>query len=553
VLKIESYEPEYAALLEQRLNLPHLVARILAIRGITTVEEAERFLRPRLEHLSDPFLLPDMEEAVSAVLDAVASGKTIGIFGDYDADGVTSTALLANFLEKVGGRVEVYLPGRDEGYGLNANAVRELHGRGAGLLVCVDCGSSNLIELEVAGQLGMGCVVIDHHEVPDPRPYPIALVNPKRKDARFPTRELAACGVTFFFLLALRRRMHERGLLERPVNLKRELDLVAIGTIGDMVPLTGDNRILVRFGIEQMQRQPRIWLKSFLKQNLLFQQRVDGYALSFIIIPRINAAGRVSHPALALDFLRETEEEASSRLLGELNKANRQRQGLEEAIIQEAQEKIKVEGLSARCSLVLSKEDWPIGVIGIAAQKLAESYGKPCIIFTRVDGIWKGSARGVPGLDLHGTVGTVASLLLKFGGHKHACGLSLPEENLACFPGAFEDAVKRCVLEPERTITVDAEIEFEDLTQEVVEHIDLLAPFGLGNPRPSFLLTPSTVSVNRRFVKLTDRQNRIWHGNSFGRGPAPSGPGLKVIACPTMRDDMGERFIHFQVREFIAG
>lgn len=552
MLKVESYEPDCVALLERRLNLPHLVARILAIRGVNTAEEAERFLRPRLEHLSDPFLLPDIEPAVDAVLDAIVSGRKIGLFGDYDADGVTSTALMVNFFDNIGVRAEVYLPGRVEGYGLNRGAVQALHEKGVDLLVCLDCGSSNIAELEMAGQLGMVTVVIDHHEVPDPRPHPRALVNPKRKGARFPTRELAACGVTFFFLLALRRTMHKRGLLEQPINLKRELDLVTVGTVGDMVPLTGDNRVLVKFGIEQMQRQPKVWLRSFLKQNLLFRQRLDGYALSFVIIPRINAAGRVSHPVTALAFLTENEEEASGRLLDELNKANKQRQGLEEAIIQEAQEKIEGEGLSERCSLVLSKEDWPIGVIGIAAQKLAESYGKPCIIFTRVEGMWKGSARGVPGLDLHGTIGSVSSLLLKFGGHRHACGLSLPEENLACFPVAFEDAVRRCLLETERAIYVDAKVEFEEVTQELVEQIELLAPFGFGNPRPSFLLAPSAISVNNGFVKLTDRQNRIWHGNSFKRGPIPEGPDLKVIACPTLREEQGEKFIHFQVREFVT-
>ena len=255
---------------------------------------------------------------------------------------------------------------------------------------------------------------------------------------------------------------------------------------------------------------------------------------------------------MAFDFLKETDQDASNRLLGELNKVNRQRQGLEEAIIREAQDKIEGECLSERCSLVLYKEDWPIGVIGIAAQKLAESYGKPCIIFTRVDGIWKGSARGVPGLDLHGTVSTVSSLLLKFGGHKHACGLSLLDENLARFPGAFEDAVRRCLIETERTVTVDALVEFEELTQELVEHIDLLAPFGFGNPRPSFLFAPSAVSVNKGFVKLTDRQNRTWHGNSFRKGPMPDGPGLMIIACPTMREDLGEKFIHLQVRDFVT-
>lgn len=552
MLRVEPFEAGSASLLEERLHLPHLVARVLAIRGINTVEEAERFLFPSLDHLSDPFLLPDIEPAIDAVIEAVRTGTKIGVFGDYDADGVTSTTLMINFLEKLGVVPEVYLPAREEGYGLNEGAVRKLHERGVQLLVCLDCGSSNVAELEVASSLGMEAVVIDHHEVPDERPYPRALVNPKRKDARFPTRELAACGVTFFFLLALRRSLHNRGFLQQPINLKREMDLAALGTVGDMVPLLGDNRVLVKFGMEQMRKSPRAWLRSFQKQGLLFQQRVDGYALSFIIIPRINAAGRVSHPNAAFDFLRATNQEASLRLLDELNRLNRQRQGQEETIIQEAREKIASGGLAECASLVLSKEDWPIGVIGIAAQKLAESHGKPCIIFTKVDGVWKGSARGVAGLDLHGTVGTVSSLLIRYGGHRHACGLSLAEENLERFPGAFEDAVKRCLVEAERDVTVDAVVDFDELTQELVEQIDLLAPFGFGNPRPSFLFAPASVTMNRRFVKLMDGRNRTWHGSASKPGPIPEGQDIKVIACPTMKEDLGEKFIHLQVREFVT-
>jgi single-stranded-DNA-specific exonuclease len=552
VLKLESYEKEAVRLLEERLNLPNLIARVLAIRGIETVHDAERFLYPSLDHLSDPFLLPDIGPAVSAVMEALASGRKIGLFGDYDADGITATALMAGFLERLGAALEVYLPGREEGYGLNSSAVRVLREKGVDLLICLDCGSSNVAELELARQLGMEAVVIDHHEVGDPHPPSRALVNPKRRDSVFPTRDLAACGVTFFFLLALRRTLHERGLLRHPINLKRELDLVTIGTVGDMVPLTGDNRILVKFGMRVMQGQPKPWLRSILKQNLLFQQRLDSYALSFVIVPRINAAGRVSHPMCALQFLLATEEKESGRLLAELNKANRERQEIEEAIIREAQEKIAGEGLADRRSLVLSKEDWPIGVIGIAAQKLAEAYGKPCIILTRVDGTWKGSARGVPGLDLHGTVGSVSSLLIRFGGHRHACGLSLAEENMDLFPQAFEEAVRRCLPETERSVVVDAIVEFDELTADVVEYIELLAPFGLGNPRPSFLLAPSSVSVNNRFVKLIDRQNRTWHGNLYRKMEMPDSPGFKVVACPTLREDLGEKFIHLQVTEFLA-
>ncbi len=302
----------------------------------------------------------------------------------------------------------------------------------------------------------MEVVVIDHHETADPLPAAAALVNPKRKDAVFPTRELAACGVAFFFLIALRRAMDAGGLLAAPVNLKRQLDLVALGTVADMVPLTGDNRVLVKFGMEMMQKQPRAWLKSFFRQNMIYRQRLDDYALSFIIIPRINAAGRVSDPKAALEFLIASGEEECDRLLSGLNTANRTRQDMEEAVIGEAMAMMEADGTADRLSLVLFKEDWPIGVIGIAAQKLAEGCGKPCIIFTRVDGTWKGSAQGVAGLDLYGTVSTLSGLLLKFGGHRYACGLSMRDEELHRFPGAFEEAVAGALAGGEKVVAVDA-------------------------------------------------------------------------------------------------
>lgn len=552
MLRVETYEGHSVAALVEGLNLPHLVAKILSIRGIRTTREAERFLYPSLDHLSDPFLLPDVEPAIATVIGAFREGRKIGLFGDYDADGITSTALMTNFFSKIGVTPEVYLPGRDEGYGLNSKAVEELRKKGVTLLICLDCGSSNTTEIETARALGMEVVVIDHHEVPEPFPPAQALINPKRSDSTFPTRELAACGVTFFFLLALRRIMDRQGLLKQPINLKRELDIVTLGTVADMVPLTGDNRILVKYGTEVMHKQPKLWLKSFFRKNILFQRRIDAYALSFIIIPRINAAGRVSDPIEGLRFLTATDQGEADACLTALDEANRRRQGLEEDIIKEAHQVIKDESLSERHSLVLSKEDWPIGVIGIAAQKLAEAYGKPTIILTRVDGTWKGSARGVPGLDLHGTVGSVSSLLQRFGGHKYACGLSLSQENVVLFTEAFEEAVKGRVLDTVKVVNVDAIVDFEELTTELVEYVELLAPFGFGNPRPSFLLTPTVITISNRSAKLVDQNNRTWHGNIPKKSELPDGRGSRVIACPMLKEELGEKFIRLQIREFVS-
>jgi single-stranded-DNA-specific exonuclease len=550
VLQVELYDANAVAALEEDLHLPNLIARILSIRGIGTPDEARRFLYPRLEDLSDPFLLPDAAKGVAALSEAVRSGRKIGLYGDYDADGITSTALMVNFLQQAGVLPEVYIPGREEGYGLNSRAVTTLREKGVDLLLCLDCGSTNIEEIRQARESGMEVVVIDHHELGDSYPDTVALINPKRKDSLFPTRELAACGVVFFFLLALRRTMDRHGLLKHPINLKQELDLVSLGTVGDMVPLTGDNRILVKFGLQMMHQKPKRWLHSFFKKNMFSRQTLNQYALSFIIIPRINAAGRVSDPGVALRFLLAAGEKESETLLLALDQANRQRQGIEEEIVREAVARIEEEDLAGKKSIVLYKEGWPIGVIGIVAQKVAESYGKPCIIITRIDGTCRGSARGIDGIDLHGTVGTLAPLLIKFGGHKFACGLTLKKENLSAFTDAFEDAVN-ALSTPTRVIRIDAPLDFEQVTGDLVDYIELLAPFGVGNPTPGLLLAPASLSVNRRFVKLMDHRKRIWHGNLQRKVEVACRAETRIIACPGFRYDMGEKFIHFQIREFV--
>ena len=490
MLKIAQSEESVVKAIEAELGLPPLIARILVARGMRSPETIQAFLSPKLEALSDPFSLPDIEQGITKTIEAVEAGRRIGLFGDYDADGITSVALMKNFLKQLGIVPDVCLPTRQDGYGLNQRAVKMFSEQGVDLLICLDCGSSNRAEMEAAHQLGMQTIVIDHHELPDTPAQPHALINPKREGSRFPTRELAACGVTFFFLLALRRALSERGLLRNTINLKREMDLVAIGTVADMVPLTGDNRLLVRFGLEIMRQKPKAWLKSLVKKRVVRKGYIDELALGFGIAPRINAAGRVSDPHIALAFLTTDLESEAEELLLKLNEANKKRQDVEETILSEAMEQLEVEGLGRENSVVLFREDWPIGVLGIVAQRLVERCGKPAIVVTRTEKAWRGSARGIEGMDLHQTIASLSSLLLAFGGHKHACGITLSGENLLPLREAFEREVKKSLEGFVREVYVDAVVEFGDLTKDVVEMIDMLAPFGVGNPRPSLLLPP---------------------------------------------------------------
>jgi single-stranded-DNA-specific exonuclease len=549
--RIAQCEEASVKAIEADLGLPPLIARILVARGMRSPEVIQAFLSPKLETLSDPFLLPDIEQGIARTVEAIQTGRRIGLFGDYDADGITSVALMKNFLKQVSIVPEVCLPTRQEGYGLNQRAVKMFSEQGVDLLICLDCGSSDRKEVQAAHQLGMQTIVIDHHELGATQAQPQALINPKRDGSLFPTRDLAACGVTFFFLLALRRVLSARGLLQAAINLKREMDLVAVGTVADMVPLTGDNRLLVRFGLETMRQKPRAWFKSFLKKRVVRKGYVDELALGFGIGPRINAAGRVSDPEIALAFLTTELESEAEELLSKLNEANRKRQDTEEAILRDAVGQLETEGLGRENSVVLFREDWPIGVLGIVAQRLVERYSKPAVVITRIEGAWRGSARGLEGMDLHQTIASLSSLLLAFGGHKHACGISLSGENLLPLREAFEREVKERLEGFVREVYIDAVVEFGDLTKDVVEMIDLLAPFGVGNPRPSLLLPPSAISVNNGFARITDDKKRTWHGSIQKRTSLPADPVARIVATPTIREDMGEKFVHLLIKEFL--
>ncbi|MDR2018049.1 MAG: single-stranded-DNA-specific exonuclease RecJ [Syntrophobacterales bacterium] len=539
-------------LLSRELGLSNLCARILFSRGFSDPRKAKLFLHPKIEDLSDPFLLPDMEKAVLRVIEAIRTNEKVCIYGDYDADGVTSAALMINFLKPLGITPVVYLPERREGYGLNGAAIRKLKKEGITLLICLDCGATNVGEIKEANALGIETVVIDHHETGDELPPAYAIINPKRKDAQFPTRELAACGVVFFFLLAFRRVLFRNGQLPRTINLKQELDLVALGTVADMVPLTGDNRIIVKFGMEMMKKKPRTWLRSFYASRILARGAVDEYSLGFIIIPRINASGRVSSPDHALRFLVSEDESASRAMLSELHDVNRRRQKIEQEIVREAVEAIEMENLADRNSIVLFREGWHIGVIGIVAQKLTEMYQKPSIVITEVDGLWKGSGRGGDGIDLHNIIESVSHLVEKFGGHKYACGISLLEENLIPFRDAFDERVEGTLQTREKIIRADTSAAFEELTGDLVDFIEMAAPFGMGNPRPNLLLKPYAVRMNNRFAKIIDEANHMWHGTFRGRISMPDDERANIIASPVIKEDMGERFIHLAIKEFVT-
>jgi single-stranded-DNA-specific exonuclease len=533
------------------LGVPELMARILVARGIESANDARIFLKPKLEDLSDPFLLPDMQKGVDRVIMAITRKETICLYGDYDADGVTSLALMINFLKHFEISPIIHIPTRQDGYGLHVSAINIFHEREVTLLVSLDCGSSNVEEVRYAADCGIDTVIIDHHEMGHVVPPAYALINPKRKESLFPTRDLAACGVTFFFLLALRRTMHTKGLLGKAINLKKELDIVTVGTVGDMVPLTGDNRIMVKHGMEMMNKHPRAWLKAMHNSRAITKGIIDEFTLGFIIVPRINAAGRVSEPEKSLNFLVSEDEPGAAPYLKTLEDANKHRRRIEEQILREIVNDLKKDHLAERNSIVVFNEKWHVGVLGIVAQKLAETFKKPSIVITKLNGLWKGSGRGAGGVDLFETITSLSPLLLKYGGHRYACGISLAEENLTLFVDAFEKSMKDDgVFEKKREITCDSMAEFEELTTELMEYMGQLSPFGIGNPRPNLSLNPAGIApLKYGRVKITDRNRRTWYGYMQADQHIPRSDNLYCIVSPVLREEMGERFINLNIKD----
>lgn len=537
--------------LARELSLPPLVARVLLSRGIKTVEEAEKFLYPDLRDLSDPYLLPDMEKAVLRVIEAISRNEDLCIYGDYDTDGITSCALVLNFFKSIGKPVDYYIPTREKGYGINESSLYEISKKGIKLIIALDLGTTSSEQITLAKKLGIDTIVLDHHEPKGDYPPASAFVNPKRSDSLFPTRELAACGVTFFFLIALRRELKKRGFYCAHINLKKELDLVTLGTIADLVPLSGDNRIVTKFGLEMMKKSPRQWLRSFYEAKLLPQNKIDDHFLSFVVIPRLNAPGRVSDAKKALQFLVEEDPHVSLLLLNELNEANKKRQAIEESILQEISLHLSNEDVEKKKGFVLFNERWHLGVIGIVAQRIVETYGKPAVVLTSVDGIVRGSARATEDINLYKSIGQLSHLLLKYGGHRYACGLTLLPQNLELFCNAFESSLS-FETPSYRAARYDTQGDFDELNREVVQALDLLAPFGTGNPPPRILLFPESVFESGGKLKILDKRRRVWYG--FPQKtciPIPEKIG-GVIVTPILKEEMGEEFVNLLVREILC-
>ncbi|MBF0463404.1 MAG: single-stranded-DNA-specific exonuclease RecJ [Magnetococcales bacterium] len=521
-------------------GLPPLLAAILAHRGLDNHTAVETFLRPRLQHLPDPLALADMDKAVTRLVQAVVAGEPLAVLGDYDVDGVTSSALLIRYFRALGMDLRVYIPDRlTEGYGPNPAAMRLLAAEGIRVVITVDCGATAFEALAEAQQIGLDVIVTDHHQMREALPPALALVNPNRPDDSFPHKNMAGVGVAFYLVMALNRALRQQGWFsaQRPEpDLKQWLDLVAIGTIADVAGLTGINRILVANGLRVASLDAtHVGLKA-LKQAAHLGGSVRAGQVAFQLGPRINAGGRLSLGMLGVELLTTDEPDRARELAEQLEGYNRERQSLEESMLRGALAAIEASGgVGQRFGLVVAESGWHPGVIGVVASRLVERLYRPVVVIALDEnGQGKGSGRSIPGVDLLAAVEATAPLLKAFGGHRAAAGLSLDARHLPAFIEAFNQAVgaqfRPGLFDP--VVHFDGVLALAAVNRALISHLESLQPFGQGNPEPVVLLENVRITdarlLKERHVKcvLTDQQDNVLEAIVFQAWPGPLGAGL---------------------------
>ena len=579
-LLAEPNEDAVAALMEHA-GLHPLIARLLVNRGITAEADARFFLSCELSTLSDPTIFDQMERSVARIRTAIAGGEKIVIYGDYDVDGVSGTSLLYLALKRLGARVSSYIPDRmTEGYGLNTAALQTIRIGGAGLVISVDCGITAHREAAVSRSLGLDLIITDHHEFVDAQglnasnvpysassltlPDAYAILHPLRlspdvpADMRRHVAGLTGVGIAFKLVQAL---------LNAPVDdehLKSYLDLVALGTVADVGKITGENHILVRHGLETMSSTtaPRTGIAALKQVSGLSGKKIGVGTVGFTIAPRLNACGRLKRADMAFRLLTTDSPEEAFEIASSLDSMNRERQSVEERIVEEARRLCLQSSPLEAGALVLSSEGWHPGVVGIVASKIVEEFFRPTALICVKNGVGKGSARSIPGYDLYEGLTACSDLLLGFGGHKYAAGFSLSEENI----GSFRERLSALVLEkmgPQgfvRTLSIDGSVMLEDLTMTLMEEIEKMAPFGQGNPEPRLgargLQVVSSRIVGNSHLKLRLRQGqgKIMDAIAFNKGSllgrqVRDGAHLAAVFTPRVNAWNGSSTVELDIRD----
>lgn len=559
ILVKKSPENELTSRISKEIELPEVVLNLLINRGYKSKEEIVTFLRPDFKNLFDPFLMHDMEKAADRVLSAIAEKEKITLYGDYDVDGVSGVSLLYRILNRLGGDASFYIPHRiEEGYGLSEKGVRYAHEIGTNLLITIDCGITDFEEIELANSLGMDVVVVDHHETTETLPHSFATLNPKKNIDAYPFKELSGVGVAF----KLAQALCEKKGLSKDV-LEEHLDLVALGTMADVVPLVSENRIFAKLGMERIEQSRKQGIISLLEVAGLKGKRLNTYDVTYGLAPRLNAKGRMSHARPSVEILITEDKDNARKLAESLNAENKERQEIEKKTLEDAISVIKKEiDLNKEKVIVLAQEDWHEGVIGICASKIVEKYYRPAMLIALKGEIGKGSARSIPPLHLYNALKKCGEYLVSFGGHAQAAGLNVNRNKIEEFRAAMNETVENLLNEDDLKpkVVADCHIDFEAIDEKLVEILKYFAPYGPSNPTPLFLTegvdavgSPSIVGNGHLKIKLRQK-GKVMSCIGFGLGDFLSKieiatPNLKILFTIDKDEFMGKKKITLKIRE----
>ncbi len=508
--------------LAQALNVEDFVAALLIQRGIETFDEAKNFFRPSLEHLHDPYLMKDMDKAVARIELAIQNQENILVFGDYDVDGTTAVSLVSSYLKSHYPHVATYIPDRyDEGYGISYKGIDYADDNGISLIIALDCGIKSIDHIAYAKAKNIDFIICDHHRPGEILPDAVAILDPKREDCSYPYDELCGCGVGFKLIQALGQNRNET-----VEDLVSYLDLAATAIAADIVPITGENRVLAYFGLKVINNNPRPGIKALVHQ--VKKKTLDISDVVFIISPRINAAGRIKHGNHAVELLTEFDFEQAQQFASEIEQYNGDRKDLDKKITKEAFQQILENKEEERFSTVVFQEDWHKGVIGIVASRLIETYYRPTLVFTKSGDKYAASARSVKGFDVYNALDACSEHLEQFGGHMYAAGMTLKAENYALFKEAFEKCVQETILPEMRIpeIEIDAEIDFTDITPKLIRILKQFEPFGPQNMTPIFMTSNVKDTGYAKTLGSEEEHLRLFVKQSNSEGIAAIGFGL---------------------------
>ena len=533
-------DPETVRTLSHQIECSALIARLMVIRGIQSKAQATRFLNPTLRHLTPPLELAGMADAVQRIQRALAADEKILVFGDYDADGITATAVLIAFLRQCGARVSYYIPHRiADGYGMGTDFIKnKAMPAGIGLIITVDCGSSSGEAVTLARQAGIHTIITDHHPVAQLPEDALAVINPTRPDCHGNLAHLAGVGVAFYLTIALRAHLRETGFWKnrREPNLKHLCDLVAVGTVADVAPLIDENRALTAAGLQQINQGARPGIAALMHRNGSPDAPTDAEAIAFRLAPRLNAAGRLVHARMACELLLTENRQKATRLARALCRLNSRRQSMENDLLESIMDRLAhTADQLDQPVLVVDGNHWHEGILGIVASRLTRQFNRPAVVISTRNGMSKGSARSIDGIDLSVALKQCADLLDRFGGHPLAAGLSLHAANVTAFKTRLETVVGQIAADHgvDPTLSIDARVPLNDVTPELMNSLDRLGPFGQGNPYPLFMDTGVRVHTCKT---VGDRHRKMVLGSGSGDGRKYPAIQFNVTGAPLMVD-----------------